>query len=553
MLVSLAPARGAARGARHVLSAPVGATARRRNRARGRIEELPSGSLRVSVYAGRDPLTKRRTYLKETIRAGPKSQTEAERALTRLLNQVDEKRHPRTSATVVQLLDKYLAVADIAPHTKASYRSNVSKHVAPLLGSIKVSRVDAEILESLYAELRRCREHCDGRQYVQHRTTQSHQCDPHPKLACDPANPRCGYCRRICKPHVCTSLSRSSIRQIHWMLSGAFGSAVRWGWIAVNPADRARRPDYLPAKPQPPTVEEAAALIAAAARRDPAWGAFVWVTTTTGARRGEMCALHWEDIDLETKVVHLHRAIGVGEDRSWVEKDTKTHQHRRIVLDDETVSVIREHLARCQEQGAAVDVALPRTAYVFSPEADGSRFMDPGAISHRYDRMAKRLKIGTTLHKLRHYSATELINAGVDVRTVAGRLGHGGGGATTLRVYAAWLSEADQRAAAALSGRMPPRTIDGTSEPGDSVLIAGAEPAGPYAEIARDLLGGIRCGLLKAGEQLPTISELSARYQVSRSTARRAVQLLKDDGLVDVDRGRRATVRATSTDGIEVS
>ena len=59
------------------------------------------------------------------------------------------------------------------------------------------------------------------------------------------------------------------------------------------------------------------------------------------------------------------------------------------------------------------------------------------------------------MHALRHYSATELIAAGVDVRTVAGRLGHGGGGATTLRVYAAWLSESDQRAAAALSRRLP--------------------------------------------------------------------------------------------------
>lgn len=71
--------------------------------------------------------------------------------------------------------------------------------------------------------------------------------------------------------------------------------------------------------------------------------------------------------------------------------------------------------------------------------------------------MACKLKIKTTLHKLGHYSATELIAAGVDVRTVAGRLGHSGGDATTLRAYAAWTSEADQRAAAALSARMPAR------------------------------------------------------------------------------------------------
>ena len=40
---------------------------------------------------------------------------------------------------------------------------------------------------------------------------------------------------------------------------------------------------------------------------------------------------------------------------------------------------------------------------------------------------ARRLGIKSSLHKLRHYNATELLAARVDLRTVAGRLGHGGG------------------------------------------------------------------------------------------------------------------------------
>jgi integrase len=83
--------------------------------------------------------------------------------------------------------------------------------------------------------------------------------------------------------------------------------------------------------------------------------------------------------------------------------------------------------------------------------------MTPDSVTQRYDRMVTRLGIDTTLHKLRHYSATELIAAGVDPRTVAGRLGHGGGGTTTLKTYTAWVAEADQRAASTFSARMPPR------------------------------------------------------------------------------------------------
>jgi integrase len=57
--------------------------------------------------------------------------------------------------------------------------------------------------------------------------------------------------------------------------------------------------------------------------------------------------------------------------------------------------------------------------------------------------------------------ATELVAAGVDVRTAAGRLGHGGGGGgggtTILQVCAAWVADADQRAASATASRLPKR------------------------------------------------------------------------------------------------
>jgi site-specific recombinase XerD len=71
--------------------------------------------------------------------------------------------------------------------------------------------------------------------------------------------------------------------------------------------------------------------------------------------------------------------------------------------------------------------------------------------------MAERLGIDTHIHALRHYSATELLTAGVDLRTVAGRLGHGGGGSTTLKVYAAWVAASDRKAAELLRTRLPRR------------------------------------------------------------------------------------------------
>ena len=79
-----------------------------RTRRRGRVRRLPSGSLQVTVYAGEDPLTGKRIDLSETVPAGTNAAEEAEKVRGRLLNQVDEQRNPRTSATMNQLMNRYI-------------------------------------------------------------------------------------------------------------------------------------------------------------------------------------------------------------------------------------------------------------------------------------------------------------------------------------------------------------------------------------------------------------------------------------------------------------
>ncbi len=128
-------------------------------RQRGSIDELPSGALRVRVYAGVDPVTKRRHDLVEIIPPGPHAERRARAARDRLVSQVPERRNPRTTATVDQLLDRYLDQFDGAPNTLTLYRGYVRNHISPFLGHLKVAQLDAEALDSFYAELRRCRMH----------------------------------------------------------------------------------------------------------------------------------------------------------------------------------------------------------------------------------------------------------------------------------------------------------------------------------------------------------------------------------------------------------
>jgi hypothetical protein len=177
------------------------------------------------VYAGIDPVSKRRHYLTEVVPAGPRAERQARTVRDRLVREVEERGSPRTAATVNQLLDRYLNKFDGTPRTLELYGSYVRKHIGPLIGEVKVAVLDAEILDSFYAELRRCRDHCSGRRgEVQHRTPGKHQCDD------------------WCRPHVCRPLGATTVRHMYFILSGAYRRAVRWNWVSVSPVTQAERP-----------------------------------------------------------------------------------------------------------------------------------------------------------------------------------------------------------------------------------------------------------------------------------------------------------------------
>ncbi len=425
-------------------------------RQRGAIRRR-GNSLQVTVYAGVDPITGKRMFLSESTTDA----AEAERIRRRLVAQVDDHRGPKTSATFGRALDAWLRTHEAEETTLDGYRGYIRRTIEPALGSVPLTRISAQVLEEFYAELRCCRHRCrDGDPAVDHRTTAEHECRVvrHRRRPGRPGREvhDCATAACVvveCPPHHCTPMSASSIRQVHWIISAVLAAAVRWEWIRTNPADTAKKPKQRAPQPEPPSAADAGRVIAAAWEQDDDWGALVWLVMMTGMRRGEVLALRWPDVDLDAGIVAVRRNY-VRSTARGIEKDTKTHQMRRISLDAETVAVLNEHRARYEEQVRAFGVEPSEQAFVFSYQPMHDVPADPSAVTHRYGRMCAALGIDSHLHALRHYSATELLTAGVDLRTVAGRLGHGGGGATTLRVYAAWVGEADRHAAELLSSRM---------------------------------------------------------------------------------------------------
>ena len=75
----------------------------------------------------------------------------------------------------------------------------------------------------------------------------------------------------------------------------------------------------------------------------------------------------------------------------------------------------------------------------------------------------------------------------------------------------------------------------------------------PYQRIVSDLRDGVLSGRLEPGSHLPSENELAAEYKVSRPTVRRALAILRAEGLIVTNQGQGAFVRSKGQVGITVT
>jgi hypothetical protein len=156
------------------------------------------------------------------------------------------------------------------------------------------------------------------------------------------------------------------------------------------------------------------------------------------------------DIDLDRGLVHVaFNYVVRGGQR--VRKDTKTHQDRWLAIDPDTCALIATYLDEIRAALAAVGVELRDDAYVFSNDPAHARPWNPDWATHKVAEAAEAAGVKLDIKGGRHYTASQLLAGGFDLRNTAARPGHSGGGATTLRHYAEPVPEVDRRAAAYLA------------------------------------------------------------------------------------------------------
>jgi integrase len=372
----------------------------------GSLRQRGEGVWQARVYAGLDPVSGKQRYTAATIHA--KSEAAAERELRKLERKVLSGRIPRgtTAVTLGEQLDDWYANKKprLAPGTRLGYESSIK--LCEPLWPIPLGKLTARDLDGLYAELAR-----QGK-------------------------------------------ATSTIRKAHLMISGALAQAVRHEMLERNVALNAEPPAVRGKPTRPPTVEELTMLLDAS---DDDFRTFLFVALTTGARRGELAAVRWRDVDLEKKTMTIRHSVAEDRD-SIVIKDTKSHQVRAVALDDETVTMLRAHRERCKDLARGCGVKLTGERFVFSPRPGNDTCYVPKVLSRRFTRLCERTKIkGVRLHDLRHFAGSQLVAAGVDIRTVSARLGHSRP-SITLDIYTHRVQDNDRAAAEVLGQLIKPRT-----------------------------------------------------------------------------------------------
>jgi integrase len=351
------------------------------------------------VYAGRDPLTGRERHRSRTVRG---SKRDAQRALTAMSHEADEGRlSASSSVTISELIESWLDLVetDLASTTIDGYRNLVRWYIEPGLGHVRVGRLTAPQLDTFYKALQRKK-----------------------------------------------GLSSSTIRKVHAVLRRALKHAVKWGWISINPALNATPPRQRKHEIEPPSLDQVRLLVQAAETVNPPFAMFLRLAAASGLRRGEICGLRWSDLDAKKGVLLVRRSI-VQTIQGLEVKDTKTHAARRMALDPTTLAALGAHRALMESRARECDTTLRPNAYLFSNAEDCAVPWRPDVMTNMFNKLCKRSGVrDVRLHDLRHLHATQLLGAGVPVRTVSGRLGHANA-ATTLNVYAHFVEVSDRQAA----------------------------------------------------------------------------------------------------------
>ena len=246
------------------------------------------------------------------------------------------------------------------------------------------------------------------------------------------------------------ALSAKTVLEHHRLISTVLEQALKEGLVAVNVASRATLPKVERKEVNYFQPEQIAAIREALEHEPLKWKALVHMLLITGARRGEVLGLKWDNVDFENNRVYICNSVLYSADVGIYESTPKTEKSKRyIYLPAETMALLRAYRAWQIAERERLDGYYLDRGFVFAQ--DNGAPMHPDSVTDYLKKLSKRYGLPhLNPHAFRHTMASMLYYNGVDSVSISKRLGHAQV-STTSNIYAHVIESADKKNAEILS------------------------------------------------------------------------------------------------------
>lgn len=334
-------------------------------------------------------------------------------AVTKLLSGVTAGKVPTLAAQVEHWYADTFCAGAPRPSSKRARRSLIDHQIAPYIGSVRIDQLRGPQIRAWLADL-----------------------------------VRDGYAAR-------------TIGEARAIVRMALDQAVDDALISHNPITRKLRGPRAPGSPGVAlTVEQARALLAAA--RGARLEAAIRLALGLGLRRGEVCGLRWQDVDLDAGRLTVAGQLTYDPATGLEWAAPKTEGARRVLrLPAALAGVLRWHQTR--QQGERAAAGWPLSPYVFTNVTTGGP-LRPTSLYRAFKEVAVAAGLEELrFHDLRHSAASFLLAEGVPVKSVAAILGHART-STTLDIYGHLLPGEQEDATERVSRRLDSPPADDATD-----------------------------------------------------------------------------------------
>ncbi|MGI3128740.1 tyrosine-type recombinase/integrase [Nitratireductor sp. PBL-C9] len=286
-----------------------------------------------------------------------------------------------TKQTVAEFLDEWLTFIkpSVSQKTHERYTEILRKGVAPLLGDVTLAKLKTDRIDAAFSKAL-----SEGRRDGQ------------------------------------GGLSPRTVHHMRRVLIKALNQAVVWDRLVKNPA-HASTPPKVERKPMLAyDAKQTAELLEA--MRPTRMFAPVLLAVMCGLRRGEIAALRWRNVDLESRIISIVESA-----EQTVEgvryKEPKSGNTRTVALSVGVAEQLKAHRARQAEELLRLGLRPNASSFVVS-QVDG-RPLQPRSITHEWVRLIEKTSLPRIrFHDLRHTHASQMLAAGVHPKVASERLGH---------------------------------------------------------------------------------------------------------------------------------